>query len=181
MPAGRSMADRSPFLTYEDCKNQFQFGNPPTPVCLNAEISMTTSTDNGQTWSVPVSVDTSAGHHFYPALALDASTRVVHLSYYSTAGDKFNHEVRVLHNQVAVGGTQLGNPQLVTKLLDPIDGDPQALGSFQSDLFMGAAARGTGTAGQSRLYLSFDSTAVAGAYEGRPDAEQNNTIGMIVY
>ena len=169
------------FLAYEDCKNQFQFGNPPTPVCLNAEIVMSTSTDNGRTWSVPVSVDPSSGHHFYPALALDASTGVVHLSYYSAAGDKFNHEVRVLHNQVAPGGTQLGSMQLVTKMPDPIDGDPQALGSFQSDLFMGAVARGTGTAGQSRLYLSFDSTAVAGTYEGRPNAEQNNSIGMIVY
>jgi hypothetical protein len=126
-------------------------------------------------------VDTSTGHHFYPAMAVDASTGIVHLTYYSAAGDKFNHEVRVLRNRIAPGGTTLGTSQLVTHVLDPIDGNPQSLGSFQSDLFMGAIARGTGKAGQSRLYTSFDSTGIAGTYEGRPDPEQNNHIGVVVY
>lgn len=169
------------FLAYEDCKNPFQQGNPPITVCLNAEVLITASTDNGRTWSSPVSVDISTGHHFYPAMAVDASTGIVHLTYYSAAGDKFNHEVRVLRNQIAPGGTTLGVSQLVTQVLDPIDGDPQSLGSFQSDLFMGAIARGTGQAGQSRLYTSFDSTVVPGTYQGRPNAEQNNHIGVVVY
>ena len=163
------------FLTYDDCKNPFQ------QVCLNAEVLMAESTDNGQTWSSPVSVDTSNGHHFYPAMAVDASTRIVHLTYYSATGDKFNHEVRVLRNEIAPGGTTLGTVTMVTQMLDPIDGDPQSLGFFQSDLFMGAIARGTGKTGQSRLYTSFDSTIVAGSYQGQPDAEQNNHIGVVAY
>lgn len=163
------------FLSYEDCKDPFQ------QVCLNAEVLMTMSADNGQTWSSPVSVDTSTGHHFYPAMAVDASTGVVHLTYYSATGDKFNHEVRVLRNQIAAGATTLGTVQLVTQVLDPIDGDPQSLGLFQSDLFTGAIARGTGKSGQSRLYTSFDSTIVPGAYQGRLDAEQNNHIDVVAY
>ncbi len=99
---------------------------------------MTMSADNGQTWSSPVSVDTSTGHHFYPAMAVDASTGVVHLTYYSATGDKFNHEVRVLRNQIAAGATTLGTVQLVTQVLDPIDGDPQSLGFFQSDSVHGS-------------------------------------------
>jgi hypothetical protein len=142
---------------------------------------MTESTDNGQTWSSPVSVDTSTGHHFYPAMAVDASTGIVHLTYYSTTGDKFNHEVRVLHNEIAPGGTPLGTPTMVTTVLDPIDGDPQSLGFFQSDMFMGAIARGTGRTGQSRLYTSFDSTVVFGSYHGQTDAEQNNHIAVVAY
>jgi hypothetical protein len=169
------------FLAYDDCKNAFRFGNPPTTTCLDAEVLLMISSDGGNSWTTPASVDTSTGHHFYPAMALDASTGTVHLTYYSTSGDKFNHEVRVVRNEVASGGTQLGTSQLVTTVLDPIDGDPQQLGSFQLDLFMGAAARGTGVTGQSRLYLSFDSTTVAGTYEGRPNAEQNNHIGLVVY
>jgi hypothetical protein len=163
------------FLSYEDCKNPFQ------QVCLNAEVLMTVSTDNGQTWSSPLTVDTFTGHHFYPAMAVDASTNIVHLTYYCAAGDKFNHEVRVLHNQIAPGGDTLGTSQFVTQVLDPIDGDPQSLGLFQSDLFMGAVARGTGKPGQSRLYTSFDSTIVPGEYQGRLDAEQNNHIAVIAY
>ncbi|MGD0361824.1 MAG: hypothetical protein ABSC93_13205 [Bryobacteraceae bacterium] len=169
------------FLAYEDCKDPFTHGNPPSTVCLNAEVLMTVSTNNGRTWSAPASADTSTGHHFYPAMAVDASTATVHLTYYSAAGDKFNHELRVLRNQVAPGSTTLGTSQFVTQVLDPIDGDPQSLGFFQSDFFMGAIARGTGKPGQSRLYTSFDSTVVPGTYQGRPDAEQNNHIGVVVY
>ncbi len=163
------------FLAYDDCKDPFQ------QVCLNAEVRMTESTDNGQTWSSPVSVDTSTGHHFYPAMAVDTSTGIVHLTYYSATGDKFNHKVRVLRNEIAPGGTTLGTVTMVTQVLDPIDGDPQSLGFFQSDLFMGAVARGTGKTGQSRLYTSFDSTIVFGSYQGQPDAEQNNHIGVVAY
>lgn len=169
------------FLAYEDCKSPFTHGNPPATVCLNAEVLLTVSTDNGRTWSAPVSVDSSSGHHFYPAMALDASTGLLHLTYYGTNGDKFNHEVRVLRNEIVPGGTTVGTSRFVTQVLDPIDGDPQSLGFFQSDFFMGAVARGTGQAGQSRLYTSFDSTVVSGSYRGRPDAEQNNHIGVVGY
>ena len=51
------------FLVYDDCKNQFLQANPPFPVCLDAEVLMTTSTDNGKTWSTPVSLDKANGHH----------------------------------------------------------------------------------------------------------------------
>lgn len=162
------------FLAYEDCRSPYQYGNPPVTVCVNADVKMITSTDGGRSWSNPVSVDTSPGHHFYPALAADTSTGIVNLAYYGTAGDRFRHEVRVIRNQIAPGGTTVGTAQLVTKVLDPIDGNPQSLGYFQSDAFMGVVARGTGAPGGSRVYWSFDSTSIAGAYQGQPVPEQNN-------
>ena len=169
------------FLVYDDCKSPFVQGNPPFTVCLGAEVVLTTSTDNGKTWSAPVSVDTATGHHFYPSITTDASTGVVHIAYYSTEGDKFVHAVRVFRNQINPGGITIGTPQAVTKLPDPIDGDPDALGSAQLDLFMGAVARGNGITGQSRLYLSFDSTTVPGTYEGRPAPELNNHIIAVTF
>lgn len=169
------------FLVYDDCKNPFSFGNPPIVSCLDSEVLMTTSADGGGTWSVPASIDTSSGHHFYPSIYTDSSTATVNLAYYTTQGDKYNHEVRVVRNQIAPGGTALGSPLTVTKALDPIDGDPQQLGSFQSDAFLGIIARGTGVKGQSHLYTSFDSTSVAGTYEGPPDPEQNNHVSRVVY
>ena len=169
------------FLAYDDCKNPYQYGNPPVSVCLNAEVLLTNSTDNGSTWSAPVSADSSRGHHFYPSIATDVSTGTVHLTYYSAGGDFFNHSVRVIRNLIAPGGTILGTAQPVTTVFDPIDNTPQDLGSFQSDLSMGASARGTGVAGQSRLYTSFDSTVVSGTYEGRPNKEENNHISLFSY
>jgi hypothetical protein len=35
--------------------------------------------------------------------------------------------------------------------------------------------------GQSHLYTSFDSTFVAGTYNGQPEKELNNTLGVFVY
>jgi len=164
------------FLLYDDCLNPF---NPP--LCIDAQVLMTSSADNGQTWSTPVSVDTVAGHHFYPSITTDASTGIVNLAYYSTEGDKFNHEVQVWRNQILPGTTTVGTPQRVTTILDPIDSDPQDLGLIQSDFFMGAIARGNGVSGQSRLYTSFDSTTVPGNYEGRLDRELNNHISAFIY
>ena len=169
------------FLVYDDCRNPFVQGNPPFTVCLGAEVVMTISVDNGKTWSAPVSVDSVGGHHFYPSITTDPSTGVVNIAYYSTEGDKFVHAVRVFRNQINPGGIAIGAPQAVTKIPDPIDGDPDGLGLFQFDLFMGAAARGNGITGQSRLYLSFDCTTAAGTYEGRPAAELNNHIIAVTF
>ncbi len=169
------------FLVYDDCRNPYIQSNPPFPICLDAEVMLTTSADNGNTWSAPVSLDTASGHHFYPAITTDASTGIVQVAYYSTEGDSFNHEVRVLRNQINPGGIIAGAPQMVTTVLDPIDGDPDGLGSLQPDAFMGAVARGTGVSAQSRLYISFDSTAVTGTYEGYDAPELNNTIMLVSF
>jgi hypothetical protein len=165
------------FLMYDDCKNF----NPPNGPCINAEVLITASTDNGKTWSAPVSVDNASGHHFYPAITTDASTGIVTFTYYSTQGDFFNHGVQVWGNQIFPGTATVGTPQRVTKVLDPIDDNPKDLGLLQSDAFMGVIARGNGLSGQSRVYTSFDSTTVPGNYEGRPDADLNNHISVFSY
>jgi hypothetical protein len=164
------------FLTYEDCKGFLKGAS-----CLDAEVVMATSADNGSTWTAPVSVDTASGHHFFEAISTDTSTGIVNLSYMSASADKYNHEVEVMRNQIAAGATTLGTPLQVTTILDPIDSNPQKLGLLQSDLYMGIKARGTGTVGQSRLYTSFDSTFVPGTYNGVPDNELNNTIDKSMY
>ena len=46
---------------------------------------------------------------------------------------------------------------------------------------MGAVARGTGVAGQSHLYLSFDSISVNGIYNAEPVPDGNNQIQLATY
>jgi len=164
------------FLLYDDCLNPFN-----SPLCIDAQVLMTSSADNGQTWSIPVSVDTVAGHHFYPSITADASTGIVNLAYYSAEGDTFNHEIQVWRNQILPGTAKVATPQMVTTVLDPVDSNPQQLGLLQSDFFMGVIARGNGAPGQSRLYTSFDSTTVSGTYKGRQDPELNNHISVFSY
>jgi hypothetical protein len=168
------------FLVYDDCKNVFNPGNGATQICVTAEVLMTLSTDSGNTWSTPVSVDTAAGHHFFPAISTDASTGTTNLVYYTTEKDTFKHEVSVVLNQIAAGSTTVGAPQFLINKLD-IDDDPGNQGFFLFSTFIGAIARGNGTPGQSHLYTSFDSTAVNGSYNGRSLPESNNHVTLKVY
>jgi hypothetical protein len=167
------------FLVYDDCLNQFAFDNPPTYICLDAEVMMTFSTDNGKTWSAPVSADTASGHHFLPAITADASTGIVHITYYSAENDLFNHAVQVFRNQITPGTTTLGTPIAVTQLTNTIDNSFN--NAFLFDWYMGAIARGNSASGQSRLYMSFDSTEVAGTYKGHPAPDANNNIIQVSY
>ena len=68
----------------------------------------------------------------------------------------------------------MGPAQAVTKLPDTIDNSFN--NAFLLDLYMGAKSRGNGVSGQSRLYMSFDSTLVPGTYEGEPAPDANNNI-----
>jgi hypothetical protein len=172
------------FLVYDDCRSPYTPPPPPTPqstLCLNAEVNMTFSTNNGQTWSTPLSVDTASGHHFYPSIAADKSTGTVSVVYYTTEGNQFHHRVRVFLNQAAAGSTALGPAQQITTVLAPMDIAPGGLNTDMDDFHMGAIARGTGTAGQSHLYTSFNQTIVNGTYNGQPLPDKNNHIGLTVY
>lgn len=169
------------FLVYDDCTSPFQFQNPPVSICVNAEVLMVTSTDDGKTWSSPVSVDAASGHHFYPAIATDTSTGIVNLAYYTTQGDSFNHEVGVFRNQILPGSTLPGAPQSVTTVRSAIDLAPQNTNQNQLDFSMGVVARGGSVSGRSHLYTSFDSTVVPGIYRGYPLPELNNHIKEVTY
>jgi hypothetical protein len=168
------------FLAYDDCKDVFNPGNGGTQTCVAAEVLMTFSTDSGKTWSTPVSVDTAAGHHFFPAISTDASTGTTNLIYYSTEKDTFKHEASVVLNQIAAGSTTIGAEQFLTNKLD-IDDDPGNQGFFLFSTFIGTIARGNGTPGQSHLYTSFDSTAANGTYNGKSLPESNNTIVLKIF
>ena len=171
------------FLVYNDCKVTFtdpSIQNAPT-WCVAADVKMTFSADNGVTWSAPVSVDTASGHHLMPTVTTDASTGIVNIVYYSTEGDRFNHEVRVFVNRVKPSGTIIGPPQSITTVFNAIDDfAPSNTGAaFFGDRTVGASARGNGSSGQTRLYTSFDSTAANGTYNGKPLRELNNTIAVL--
>jgi hypothetical protein len=126
-------------------------------------------------------VDSAAGHHFYPSIAADQSTGTVNIVYYSTERDRFHHQVRVLLNQIAPGRTAIGPAKAITQAAAPMDIAPGGLNTGFDDFHLGAVARGTGTAGQSRLYVSFNRTLVNGIYSGRPLAEKNNHISLFAF
>jgi hypothetical protein len=169
------------FLVYEDCKDVYSQAHGNPDVCMNAEVRITHSTDNGASWSAPASLDTADGHHFFPGISTDQSRGTVNVVYYSTAGDAFKHHVRVVLNQIAAHSTAPGAAQLITTTFEPDDRDPGNLGAFLADGFVGVIARGTGMPGASRLYISFDSTSSSGTYRGQPLSEQNNHLRLYIF
>jgi hypothetical protein len=171
------------FLVYDQCVNSLSAPPPPnsTGVCLNTQVNLTLSQDGGQTWSTPVVMTPKPALHFFSTITNDASTETVSIAYYSTEGDPYFRNTRVFVSQIAPGSTTPGAAQPAT-VFTPIDDDPgdeAVLGTF--DYRMGIIAHGTGTVGQSHLYLSFDSETVDGTYNGAPLPELNNHIELIPY
>jgi hypothetical protein len=171
------------FLVYDQCVNSISTPPPPnsTGVCLNTEVNLTVSQNGGQTWSAPVVLTPNPALHFFSTITNDASTGTVTVAYYSTEGDVYFRNTRVFVNQIAPGSTTPGKaiPATAFTPIDDDPGDEAALGTF--DYRMGVIAHGTGTVGQSHLYLSFDSETVDGNYNGAPLPELNNHIELIPY
>jgi hypothetical protein len=170
--------DFTTFLVYDDCVAPLtsQGGNP---LCAGGEVNLTISSDSGKTWSKPISVDTKVGHHFFGNVATDGSTGTVSIVYLSTEGDPNFHQSRVMLNQIAPGSTKLGPQQRITSVLDATDIVAGAADSaFLVDLGLGVVSRGTGSAGHSRLYTSFNSSLDKGLYEKEPLPDLNNDINL---
>jgi len=143
---------------------------------------LTISSDSGKTWSKPISVDTKVGHHFFGNVATDGSTGTVSIVYMSTEGDPNFHQSRVMLNQIAPGSTKLGPQQRITSVLDATDivaGGPGS--AFLLDMGFGIISRGTGSAGHSRLYTSFNSSLEKGFYEKEPLPDLNNDISLVTF
>ena len=169
------------FLVYDSCTNVYTAPPPPSDpltYCVSTRVYVTFSTDNGKTWSKPVSVDNKDGFHFFPTITNDASTGTVSIVHSSTEGDYFEHEIRVVLNQILPGTTTLGASKPMTTFTTNTN---FARGGAGFDLSMGAVARGSGIAGQSHLYLSFDSISVNGIYNGEPVPDGNNQIQLMTY
>ena len=170
--------DFTTFLVYDDCVAPLTsvFG---TPACAGGEVNLTISSDSGKTWSKPISVDTKVGHHFFGNVATDGSTGTVSIVYLSTEGDPNFHQSRVMLNQIALGSTKLGPQQRITSVLDATDMFAGAENfDFLNDLGIGVVSRGTGSAGHSRLYTSFNSSLDKGLYEKEPLPDLNNDINL---
>jgi hypothetical protein len=173
--------DFTTFLVYDDCLSPLT-SNSGFQLCAGGQVNLTISSDSGKTWSKPISVDTKVGHHFFGNVATDGSTGTVSIVYMSTEGDPNFHQSRVMLNQIAPGSTTLGPQKRITSVLDATDiiaGGPGS--AFLEDLGFGVVSRGTGSAGHSRLYTSFNSSLDKGLYEKEPLPDLNNDISLVTF
>lgn len=147
--------------------------------CMDADIVMAASNDNGQTWHF-AALDTSPQDQFQPWIAVDGTSNTIQVGYYTSAADTvFQHRAQVALRQIPPGGATPDAPtaaQMVTTVpLEP-NGDPVLQGIFIGH-YLGVAARSS--AAGVRVYVHYTHTFVPGMYNGVSDPEQNNHLSRI--
>jgi hypothetical protein len=121
------------------------------------------------------------------AIRTDASTNTTSIAYYSTQNDQFEQRVQLFLNQIPAGSTTVGPGSILTSAAnDPSSGiadltEPGAQGVVDFGDRMGIAAAGTGSKGQSRLYVHYTWNNVAGISNGVPQPDPNNTLVVFPY
>jgi hypothetical protein len=174
------------FLVYDRCEAIVGRASTATPVCSKVDVVLRFSKDNGATWSAPEVVE-STGHQFMGTIRNDVSTQTINVAYYSTQEDLFQQRAKIRLRQIAAGSTTLGAANVLTPTsTDPDAGiqdinEPGAGGFIDFGDRIGLAAAGTGTAGQSKVYVHYTTTNVFGVFNGTNQPDQNNTLSSASY
>lgn len=172
------------YVVWERCKVSTAIPYPGLTFvgrCVDADIVMGASNDNGQTWQFGA-LDAGAQDQFQPWLAVDRATNTIHVAYYTTSADPlFQHRAQVALRQILPGSSTPDPPgaaQMLTTVPFEPNGDPVLQGIFIGQ-FLGVAARRT--ASGSRVYVHYTHTSAPGTYNGVSDPEQNNHLSRIDY
>jgi hypothetical protein len=148
--------------------------------CVDADILMAASNDNGQTWHF-APLDISSQDQFQPWITTDRTTNTLQIGYYTSANDTaFQHRALVALRQIPPGSLTPDVPtaaQIVTSVALEPNGDPVLQGIFIGH-YLGVAARSS-AAGGARVYVHYTHTSVPGIYNGVSDPEQNNHLSRI--
>ncbi|MGA9472134.1 MAG: hypothetical protein WBV36_06705 [Terriglobales bacterium] len=173
------------FMTYDQCDVAvLQQNGSGQPFCPKTDVVLTSSTNNGATWSPVTLVTSSPGQQFFGAIANDTSTGTVNIAYYSTENDFFELRPQVFLTQIPPGTTKVGTPQLLTSASADVQASPPISLEDQPAFFgdrIGLAVTGTGIVGQSTAYVSFTWTSVAGTYNGVSSPDVNNHLTTFQY
>ena len=173
------------FMTYDQCDVAvLQQNGVGQPFCSKTDVVLTSSTNDGTTWSPVTLVSSSPGQQFFGAIANDTSTGTVNIAYYSTENDLFQLRPQVFLTQILPGTTKVGPPQLLTPASADVQASPPISLDAQPAFFgdrIGLAVTGTGIVGESTAYVSFTWTSVAGTYNGVSSADVNNHLTTFQY
>ena len=172
------------FLVYDRCAGPVISYGFVLQFCPKTDVVMTSSVDDGKTWSAIAKVTNSTGQQFFGTLATDTSTETVNVAYYSTENDPFQQRPQVFLAQIVPGTTSPGKPQLLTAASADAQASSPVITFLAPAGFgdrLGLAVAGTGTSGQSRAYVGFTWNSVFGTYGGVPMPDMNNHLTLLQY
>jgi len=180
------------FLVYDRCRSI----HPPqllaglaviaNPVCTKVDLVLTRSTNGGATWSTPEPVEAAVGHQLFGTIGVDRSTGTTNIAYYSTQNDPFLQRAQVFLSQIPAGSTQPKPAIALTSAsTDPNVGIQdlvmQNAGSIDFGDYIGLAAAGSGSKGQSKVYVHYTWNNVFGISNGTSQPDPNNTLLLFSY
>lgn len=170
------------FLVYDRCEVVPLKGSDA--VCPKNDVVITNSNDGGSTWSPIAKVSGSVGQQFFGTIANDESTETVNIAYYSTENDPFQQQAQVFLAQVLPGTTTIGGIHQLTTAFADVQATPPLSFQLQPVAFgdrIGVATAGTGTAGQSHVYVTYTWNSVPGLYNGVSSPDVNNHLALFQY
>lgn len=180
------------FLVYDRCRSIY----PPQlvaglsiiadPVCTKVDLVLTESTNGGATWSTPEAVEAAAGHQFFGTIAVDASTGTTNITYYSTQNDPFLQRAQIFFSQIPAGSTTPKPAVALTSAwTDPNVGIQNLVMQDAVNVdfgdYIGLAVAGTGTKGQSKVYVHYTWNNVFGISNGTEQPDPDNTLVSFSY
>jgi hypothetical protein len=192
--ADRSEADGgfTTFLVYDRCRSI----HPPQllaglaviadPVCTKVDLVLTKSTNGGATWSTPDPVESAVGHQVFGAIGVDVSTGTTNITYYSSQNDPFLQRAQLFLSQIPAGATRPKPAVALTSAsTDPNVGIQDLVMQNATNInfgdYIGLAVEGTGTKGQSKVYVHYTWNNVFGISNGTNQPDPNNTLVPFSY
>jgi len=180
------------FLVYDHCRAIHPpqllagLGVIADPVCTKVDLVLTKSTNGGATWSPPEPVESAVGHQLFGTIGVDASTGTTNIAYYSTQNDPFLERAQVFLSQIPAGSTKPKPAIALTSAsTDPNVGIQDFLmqntGNINFGDYIGLAAAGTGSQGQSKVYVHYTWNNAFGISNGTEQPDPNNTLLVFSY
>jgi|HubBroStandDraft_1064217.scaffolds.fasta_scaffold00217_17 hypothetical protein len=160
------------FLVYDGCAVETFHSRALGTLCSKQQTVIGSSTDGGNTWSSfqPISPG-ATGQQFLGDIALDASTGTVNVAYFSTQNDPLQFRTQLFLAQIPPGQTTVGSINQITSTLF----------NGPASYYYGIAAAGTGTKGQSHVYIHYVGTTNNGSYNGQAFPVYANTLTQFDY
>ncbi|HXY06865.1 MAG TPA: hypothetical protein VEI52_03345 [Terriglobales bacterium] len=180
------------FLVYDRCRSI----HPPqllaglaviaNPVCTKVDVVLMKSTNGGATWSTPEPVELAVGHQFFGTIGVDRSTGTTNIAYYSTQNDPSLQRAQLFLSQIPAGSTTPKPAVALTSAsTDPNVGIQDLILQNATTVnfgdYIGLAVAGTGSKGQSKIYVHYTWNNVFGISNGTQQPDPNNTLVPFAY
>ncbi len=141
--------------------------------CGQSAIILSKSTDNGQTWSNPTTLSHPAVND-QPYVTVDTQTGTLHIVYYTTQYDPFNHRIDVVTSTSNNAGRTFTQQRLTSVSNEP-DSDPNMYnylqGGFGGSFVLpqyGDYFEATATGGNLRVLFTANYALEAGTFQTDP-------------